>query len=118
MIFEEPELIRQGSRFGVKLRARAPSLHLLRADVETEVTPILGTEKQCEELVRYLVEQFEDDPKKIWQSDIFGKSLNDLVTEGIRNKLYRMPENAQQKLQETVERIVNEGSGSLICIII
>ncbi|MEW6244743.1 MAG: stage IV sporulation protein A [Bacillota bacterium] len=118
MIFEEPELIRQGNRFGVRLSARAPSLHFLRADIETEVTPIMGTEKQCEELVKYLVEQFEDDPKKIWNSDIFGKPLYDLVKEGIQNKLMRMPENAQLKLQETVERIVNEGSGGLICIIL
>lgn len=118
MIFEEPELLRQGNRFGVKLRAKAPSIHLIRADVASEVTPLMGTEKQCEELVNYLLEQFEDNPKKIWQSDIFGKSLHELVTEGVQNKLYRMPENAQQKLQETVERIVNEGSGGLICIII
>jgi stage IV sporulation protein A len=118
MIFEEPELMRQGNRFGVKLRARAPSIHLIRADVSSEVTPLMGTEKQCEELVNYLLEQFEDNPRKIWQSDIFGKSLHELVTEGVQNKIYRMPENAQQKLQETVERIVNEGSGGLICIII
>ncbi len=116
--FDEPELIRQGNRFGVRLKARAPSLHFIRVDVETEVTPVIGTEKQSEELVRYLMEQFEDDPKKIWESDIFGKSLNDLLREGIQNKLYRMPENAQEKLQETLQRIVNEGSGGLICIII
>lgn len=118
MILEEPELIRQGNRFGVKLKASAPSLHIIRADITTEITPIIGTEKQCEELVRYLLEEFEDDPQKIWQRDIFGKSLHELVREGIQNKLHRMPENAQAKLQETVRRIVNEGSGGLICIII
>ncbi len=118
MILEEPELIRQGNRFGVKLKASAPSLHIIRADITTEITPIIGTEKQCEELVRYLLEEFEDDPQKIWQRDIFGKSLHELVREGIQNKLHRMPENAQAKLQETVQRIVNEGSGGLICIII
>ncbi|MDP2871415.1 MAG: stage IV sporulation protein A [Bacillota bacterium] len=118
MNFEDPELIRQGGRFGVRLRASAPSLHLIRADIETEVTPIIGTEKQCEELLKYLMREFEDDPKRIWQSDIFGKSMHDLVREGIQSKLVAMPENARVKLQETLERIVNEGSGGLICIII
>ncbi|HHY31149.1 MAG TPA: stage IV sporulation protein A [Syntrophaceticus sp.] len=118
MILEEPELIRQGNRFGVKLKASAPSLHIIRADITTEITPIIGTERQCEELVRYMLEEFEDDPIKIWKKDIFGKSLHDLVREGIQNKLHRMPDNAQEKLQETVQRIVNEGSGGLICIII
>ncbi|MGI5922156.1 MAG: stage IV sporulation protein A [Syntrophomonadaceae bacterium] len=118
MFLEEPELIRQGSRFGVKLKAKAPSLHIIRADITTEITPIIGTEKQCEELVRYMLEEFEEDPSKIWQSNIFGKSLHDLVREGIQNKLHRMPENAQIKLQDTLQRIVNEGSGGLICIII
>lgn len=118
MTFEDPELIRQGGRFGVRLRASAPSLHLIRADIETEVTPIIGTEKQTEDLVNYLMREFEDDPKRMWQSDIFGKSLQDLVRDGIRNKLVGMPAHAQRKLQETLERIINEGGGSLICIII
>lgn len=118
MNLEEPELIRQGNRFGVKLRASAPSLHIIRADITTEITPIIGTEKQCEELVRYMLNEFEENPQKIWDSEIFGKSLHDLVREGIQNKLHRMPENAQVKLQETLQRIVNEGSGGLICIII
>jgi stage IV sporulation protein A len=118
MFLEEPELIRQGSRFGVKLKAKAPSLHIIRADITTEITPIIGTEKQCEELVRYMLDEFEEDPSKIWESNIFGKSLHDLVREGIQNKLHRMPENAQLKLQDTLQRIVNEGSGGLICIII
>lgn len=118
MFLEEPELIRQGSRFGVRLKARAPSLHIIRADITTEITPIIGTEKQCEELVRYMLDEFEEDPSKIWDSNIFGKSLHDLVREGIQNKLHRMPENAQLKLQDTLQRIVNEGSGGLICIII
>lgn len=118
MVLEEPELIRQGNRFGVRLKASAPSLHIIKADITTEITPIIGTEKQCEELVRYILEEFEDDPQKIWQKDLFGKSLHDLVREGIQNKLHRMPENAQVKLQDTVSRIVNEGNGGLICIII
>jgi stage IV sporulation protein A len=118
MNLEEPELIRQGSRFGVRLKASAPSLHIIRADITTEITPIIGTEKQCEELVRYMLNEFEENPQKIWESNIFGKSLHDLVREGIQNKLHRMPENAQAKLQETLQRIVNDGSGGLICIII
>lgn len=118
MNLQEPELIRQGNRFGVRLKASAPSLHVIRADITTEITPIIGTEKQCEELVRYILNEFEDNPKEIWNSQIFGKSLHDLVREGIQNKLHRMPENAQVKLQETLQRIVNDGSGGLICIII
>ncbi|NLJ33742.1 MAG: stage IV sporulation protein A [Firmicutes bacterium] len=118
MILEEPELVRRGNRFGVRLRASAPSLHMIRADINAEVSPIVGTEKQCAELVQYLSEEFEDNPAKLWQTNIFGKSLHELVKDGIRNKLYRMPENAQEKLQETLQRIVNEGGGGLICIIL
>ncbi|HCC34027.1 MAG TPA: stage IV sporulation protein A [Clostridiales bacterium] len=118
MTFEEPELTRRGGQYAVRLRASAPSLHLLRADIEAELTPIIGNEKQCEELVHYLMDKFEDDPRKIWDSDIFGKSLHELVVEGVTAKLHRMPENARQKLQETLTRIINEGSGGLICIII
>ncbi len=118
IVFEEPELVKRGAQFGVRLRATAPSLHIIRADISTEVTPIIGTERQGEELVQYLLDRFESDPRKLWEFDIFGKSLHDLVREGLQNKLYRMPENAQQKLQDTLTRIVNEGSGGLICIII
>ncbi|HHT64575.1 MAG TPA: stage IV sporulation protein A [Clostridiales bacterium] len=115
---EEPEIVKQGGRFGVRLRASAPSLHLIRADIETEVSPIVGTEKQSEELIRYLLDEFEGDPSKLWASNIFGKSLHELVTEGLSNKLTRMPEDAQFKIQETLQRIINEGSGGLICIIL
>lgn len=115
---EEPEIIKQGSKFGVKLRARAPSLHVIKAEIETEVSPIVGSEKQSEELIDYLMKEFEDDPKKIWQSNIFGKSLHELVNEGLQTKLMKMPEEAQCKLQETLEKIINEGSGGLICIIL
>lgn len=116
--FSEPELIRQGSRCGVRIRASASSIHMIRAQIMTEVTPIVGTEKQGEEFVRYLTEEFERDPAKVWQTEFFGKSLNQLVREGIQNKLVHMPENAQEKLQETLTKIINEGSGGLICIII
>ena len=115
---EEPEIVKQGSRFGVRLRASAPSIHMIRADIETEVSPIVGTERQSEELVHYLLNEFESDPKKIWESNIFGKSLHELVNEGLHNKLYRMPEDARLKIQETLQRIINEGSGGLICIIL
>ena len=118
LILDEPEMVKQGSRFGVKLKAKAPSIHMIRADIETEVSPIVGSEKQSEELVNYLLSEFESDPQKIWESNIFGKSLHELVNEGLQNKLSRMPEDAQEKLQETLERIVNEGSGGLICIIL
>lgn len=118
LILEEPEMVKQGSRFGVKLRATAPSIHLIRANIETEVSPIVGSEKQSEELVNYLLSGFENDPTSIWSSNIFGKSLNELVNEGLQTKLAKMPEEAQMKLQETLERIVNEGSGGLICIIL
>ena len=118
LILDEPEMVKQGSRFGVKLRAKAPSIHMIRADIETEVSPIVGSEKQSEELVNYLLSEFESDPQKIWESNIFGKNLHELVNEGLQNKLCRMPEDAQGKLQETLERIVNEGSGGLICIIL
>lgn len=115
---QEPEMLKQGTRFGVKLKAKAPSIHMIRADIETEVAPIVGSEKQSEELVNYLLSEFESDPKKIWESNIFGKSLHELVNEGLQNKLTRMPEDAQGKIQETLERIINEGSGGLICIIL
>lgn len=115
---QEPEMLKQGSRFGIKLKAKAPSIHMIRADIETEVAPIVGSEKQSEELVSYLLSEFESDPKKIWESNIFGKSLHELVNEGLQNKLTRMPEDAQDKIRETLERIINEGSGGLICIIL
>ncbi|MFD2168709.1 stage IV sporulation protein A [Tumebacillus lipolyticus] len=118
MTLDEPELIRQGARFGVRLKATAPSIHMIRVDVESEFAPIVGTEKQSEELVRYLMQDFEEDPLKIWDSDIFGKSLAAIVREGISAKLSMMPENAQYKLKETLERIINEGSGGLIAIIL
>ena len=118
LVLEEPEMVKQGSRFGVRLRAKAPSIHMIRATIETEVSPIVGSEKQSEELVNYLLSGFENDPTSIWSSNIFGKSLNELVNEGLQTKLAKMPEEAQIKLQETLERIVNEGSGGLICIIL
>lgn len=115
---EEPEIIRQGGRYGVRLRASAPSIHMLRADIETEVAPIVGTERESEELVHYLLEEFESDPAKLWESELFGKSLHELVNEELNNKLSRMPDDARDKIRSTLERIINEGSGGLICIIL
>lgn len=118
MTLDDPELIRQGGRYGVRLRAKAPSLHIIRADIATEITPVIGTEKQCEDMVRYMLDDFKEDPMRIWETNIFGKTLHELVKEGIQAKIHRMPENAQHKLQDTLQRIVNDGSGGLICIII
>ena len=115
---DEPQIVKQGGRYGVKLTASAPSIHMIRADIQTEVSPIVGTEKQSEDLVQYLISEFNGEPERIWQTNIFGKSLNELVSEGMNTKLMRMPDDARNKLQETLERIINEGSGGLICIIL
>lgn len=118
MYLEEPQLIKQGGHFGVRLRASAPSYHIIRTSVSTEITPLIGTEKQCEDLVRYITAEFEDDPGKIWQTDVFGKSLHELVSEGISGKLAQMPRQAREKLAQTLQRIVNDKGGGIICIII
>ncbi|MBQ8503643.1 MAG: stage IV sporulation protein A [Clostridia bacterium] len=115
---EDPEIMKQGGRYGVRLKASAPSIHMLKANITTEVAPIVGTESQSEELIMYLLKEFEEDPSKIWQSNIFGKTLDSLVNEGLHNKLYKMPVDARMKLQETLERVINEGCSGLICIIL
>ena len=118
MTLSEPQVFKQGGRFGVKLSAEAPSYHIIQANICTEISPIVGSEKQSEELIEYLLKDFEEDPSKIWQSNIFGKSVHDLINEGLHNKLSRMPEDSRFKLQETLAKIINEGSAGLICIII
>lgn len=118
MKLEEPEIVKKGNQYGVKLKASAPSLHLIKADIETEIQPIMGSEKQSEEFYKSILEQFENDTSQIWQSNMFGKSLEELVKEGLQNKLYKMPEELQVKLQKTLQKIINEGNGGLICIII
>lgn len=115
---EEPEIVKQGGRYGVRLKASAPSIHMIRADIETEVSPLMGSEKQSEEMVSYLLQEFEGDTARIWESNIFGKSFHDLVSEDLNTKLKRMPEDARDKLRETLQRVINEGSGGLICIIL
>ncbi|QXM05841.1 stage IV sporulation protein A [Crassaminicella indica] len=115
---KEPEIFKHGNRFGVKLRANAPSLHLIRTDITTEVSPIVGTEKESEELLKYLLDEFKSDPKKIWETNMFGKSLHDMVKEQLEHKLFMMPEDARNKMQKTLQKIINDGSGGLICIIL
>ena len=114
---EEPEILRKNGSYGVRLKASAPSIHMLRADIETVLSPMVGDEKQSEDLVRYLLSEYEEDTGKLWESNIFGKSLFELVSEGLSSKLQKMPEEARMKLRETVQRIINEDSSGLICLI-
>ncbi len=114
----EPEIVKQAGGYGVRLRASAQSIHMIRANIETEINPIVGTEQQSEDLVKYMLKEFEEDPARIWSSNMFGKSLYELVNEGLHSKLEHMPEASRKKLSETLERIINEGSGGLICIIL
>ncbi|MBQ4154945.1 MAG: stage IV sporulation protein A [Clostridia bacterium] len=118
LTLEEPEIMRQGGRYGVRLKASAPSLHIMKANINTEVTPIVGSEQQSEDLIMYLLKEFEENPLQIWQSNIFGKSLHELVNEGLHTKLARMPQDARMRMQETIERVINEGCSGLICIIL
>lgn len=118
LTLEEPEIIKQGGKYGIRLKAAAPSIHMMKTQITTEVTPIVGSEQQSEELVNYMLKEFEEDPIKIWESNIFGKSLHELVNEGLHNKLNRMPYDARNKVSETIERIINDGCNGLICIIL
>lgn len=118
MTLEDPEIVKQGSKFGVRLKASAPSLHIMKVDINTEVSPIVGTEQQSEELVKYLLSQFENNPQGIWNTEMFGKSLHELVNEGLSSKLTAMPKQAQEKMRKTLGRIVNEGKGGVICILL
>ncbi len=115
---DAPQVVKQGGRYGVKLKANAPSLHIMSVDVETEVNPLVGTQSQSEELVSYLNEQCEKDPNAIWQTNMFGKSLQSLVSDGIHTKVFQMPAEAQRKMRKTLGRIVNEGKGGIICILL
>ena len=118
MSLEEPEIMKQGGKYGVRLKAHAPSIHMIKCNTYTEVAPIVGSESQSEELVMYLLKEFENKPSEIWDTNLFGKSLHSLVNEGLNNKLYRMPEDARNKFRETIERVINEGCSGLICIIL
>lgn len=118
LTLDEPEIMKQGGRYGVKLKAQAPSIHMIKCNTYTEVAPIVGSESQSQELVMYLLKEFEENPSEIWDTNIFGKSLHELVSEGLNNKLYRMPIDARNKFRETIERVINEGCNGLICIIL
>ena len=114
----QPEVIRQGNKYGVKIKSKSPSIHMIKANIAAEVSPVVGTEQQSENLVRFLLSEFEKAPGKIWETNIFGKSLYDLISEGLSGKLANVPEDAREKLSKTLERVINEGSGGLICIIL
>ena len=118
LTLDEPQIIKQSGKYGIKLRASAPSIHMMRIETQTEVTPIVGSEQQSEELVSYLLKEFEESPEKIWESNIFGKSVHELVNEGLHNKLYRMPADARRKIGDTIQKIINDGCNGLICIIL
>lgn len=115
---EEPEIVKQNGGYGVRLSASAQSIHMIRANIETEISPIVGTEQQSEEMVKYMLREFEAEPTKLWNSNMFGKSLYELINEGLHTKLEHMPDESRTKLSETLERIINEGSNGLICIIL
>ena len=118
LTLDEPEIVRQAGGYGIKLRAAAPSIHMIKAGIETELSPIVGTEAQSEELVKYLLDEFKENPSGIWDTNLFGKSIYELVNEGLHSKLGHLPEDAREKLGETLSKVVNEGAGGLICIIL
>ena len=118
MLLEEPILVKQSGGFGVKLKASAPSFHIMKVDVSTEVAPIVGSEKQGEDMVNYIMDNFENNPSDIWQTNMLGKPLSDLVNEGLNGKLNNMPKEAQGKMRKTLTRIVNENKGGIICILL
>ena len=118
MTLDKPEVTKQGNRYGIKLKAKAPSIHMIRVDVESSFEPIIGTEVQSKELIDYIMKDSKNDPNSIWSSEIFGRSLDQIVQEGIQSKINMMPENIQFKLQQTMSKVVNKGSGNLIAIVI
>ena len=118
IILDEPILTKQNGKFGVKIKAKAPSLHIMRVDVDAEVSPIVGTQNQSEDLIKYLKEEQENNPKGIWETNLLGKSLESLISDDITNKIVMMPNDAQKKLRKTLTRIVNEGKGGIICILL
>ena len=118
MRLEEPQIVRQGGRYGVRLKASAPSIHMILANIETEVSPAIGGEKASEDVINFLLQGYDGDVSRIWESNIFGKPLNDIAGEGLNNKIRSMPQDAQSKLQTTIQRIINEGNGGMICILL
>ena len=118
MKLEEPKMVKQGGKFGVKLKATAPSLHIMQVDIETEISPIVGTEQQSEEVVKGMLNDYENNPQGLWETKMFGRTLSSLVNDGLQTKLVNMPQNAQTKMRKTLGRIVNEGKGGVICILL
>ncbi len=118
MKLDAPELVKHGSKYGVKVKAKAASLHMIRADIETEVSPIVGSEEQSNDLINYLKDEMQKENGDVWELNMFGKSMHDLVKEGLNNKLYQMPEDTPEKIQETLQKIINEGRGTMICILL
>ena len=118
MELEEPKMQKTAGGFGVKLSAKANSIHMIRAELKTELCPTVGTEEQTDEVVKYLVGEFEADKEKVWDSNMFGKSIYDLVKDGMNAKLINLPDDSREKLGETLERVINEGANGLICILL
>lgn len=118
MELEEPQIVRQSGKYTVKLKANAPAIHMIMTNIETEVTPAIGGETASEDIINFLLQGFDGDVNRIWQSNIFGKSLNDIAEEGLNSKIEALPDNVKSKLQDTLQRIINEGSGGLICILL
>lgn len=118
MTISEPEVLKQGNRFGIKIDADAPSIHLIKTNIKTSVSPIVGSEDQSKELVGYLKNQYKENPENMWDYNIFGRSLKELITDDLNSKLMRMPEDTQYKFKETLQKIINEGNGGLICIML
>ena len=114
---DEPAIIKQGSKFGVRIRSSAPSIHMIRANIETEIAPIVGSEQQAEDLVQYIKKESET-PEGVWGTNIFGKSVEELVMDGMRSKIAMINDESQVKLQDTMQKIVNDSNGGLVCIII
>ena len=115
---EVPEIVRRGGSYGIKLKASAPSIHMIRTDIRTEISPIVGDEKQSEDLVHFLLGEYEDNTEKLWESNIFGKSLFELVNDGLSSKLRRLPDDSRFKFRDALQKIVNEGGNGLLCIIL
>lgn len=118
MNLEAPQMVKQGGRYGIKLKASAPSLHLMKVDIQTEINPIVGTEQQSEDLVKYLLNEYETNPNSVWEAKLFGKTLSSMVSDGLQTKLISMPNEVQKKIRKTLGRIVNEGKGGVICILL
>lgn len=118
MTLEEPVMIKQGSSYGIKIKASAPSIHLIRASIETEISPIVGSADQSQEIVRYMLDEYDQDPKKLWESNVFGKSVYELISDSLHSKLDHISPESRVRLSETLSRVINEGSNGLICIIL